>query len=189
LRHVGIRKRNILWLGGVDQEAVYQSVTLAEGFREILSEFQPSLIVSHSYEGGHPDHDTASLVARIASTRLGARRPPLILEMTSYHAQKGRCVTGKFLENGVRPELVLEFSREDRERKRRMMEAYSSQRLVLESFPVDSERLRLAPKYDFSRPPHAGKLWYELMGWRMTGRRWRELAAAALREHPEHTWA
>jgi N-acetylglucosamine malate deacetylase 2 len=186
LRHVGMSEKNILWLGGVDQEAVYESLALAERFREILSELRPSLIVTHSYEGGHPDHDAAALAARIASTRLDARRPPLILEMTSYHARKGRLVTGRFLENRVQPELVLELSREDRERKRRMIDAYSSQRLVLESFSVDSERLRPAPEYDFSRPPHPGKLWYESMGWAMTGGRWRELAGAALLEHPEH---
>jgi hypothetical protein len=37
--------------------------------------------------------------------------------------------------------------------------------------------VRPAPLYDFTKPPHAGKLWYESLGWSMTGRRWRELAA------------
>ena len=39
--------------------------------------------------------------------------------------------------------------------------------------------INLAPDYDFSEPPHSGKLWYECMGWPMTGVRWRELATAA----------
>ena len=189
VRHVGMSEENIRWLGGVDQEAAGEGATLAARFREILCELQPSLIVTHSYEGGHPDHDTASLIARIAPPRLEARPAPLILEMTSYHAHQGSCVTGRFLENGVLPELVLELSPEDRERKRRMMHAHGSQRRVLESFSVDSERLRPAPEYDFGRPPHPGKLWYESMGWAMSGARWRELAASALRDHPEHTWA
>jgi len=188
LSQAGVGEEKIFWLGGVDQEAVYETGALAERFRAILSELRPSLIVTHAYEGGHPDHDAASLVARIASTCEG-RRPPLLLEMASYHAQEGRRVTGTFLENGVRPELVLELSPRDRERKRRMMDAYRSQRPVLEGFPIDSERLRPAPEYDFSRPPHPGKLWYESMGWDLTGRAWRELAAAALGKRPEHRWA
>jgi hypothetical protein len=42
--------------------------------------------------------------------------------------------------------------------------------------------LRAAPSYDFSQPPHAGQLWYECLGWRMTGTKWRELAAEFLQD-------
>jgi hypothetical protein len=66
-----------------------------------------------------------------------------------------------------------------------MMEAYSSQRLVLENFPIEQERLRLASNYDFSQPPHEGRLWYECMGWAMTGERWRKLVMAAMAEFQE----
>ena len=68
-----------------------------------------------------------------------------------------------------------------------MMQAYASQRLVLENFPIHEERLRLAPEYDFSEPPHEGKLWYEFMAWQMTGARWRELALAAIDAVREHS--
>jgi hypothetical protein len=80
----------------------------------------------------------------------------------------------------------FDLSNVDRDRKRQMMDAYASQRLVLENFPIDCERLRLAPGYDFSEPPHSGKLWYECMGWPMTGARWRELATLALIDQQEH---
>jgi hypothetical protein len=76
--------------------------------------------------------------------------------------------------------MHCELSPSDRDRKARMMESYVSQRLVLENFSIDCEPLRLAPDYDFSQPPHPGKLWYECMGWPMTGARWRELATASL---------
>jgi hypothetical protein len=99
--------------------------------------------------------------------------------MTSYHARDGWCVTGEFLNSNPESEIGVELSEIDRQRKRRMMDEYKSQRVVLENFPIVSERLRIAPVYDFSRPPHEGKLWYELMGWPMTGARWREVAAAS----------
>ena len=62
------------------------------------------------------------------------------------------------------------------------MDTYATQRLVLETFPVDDEPLRLMPQYDFSKSPHQGQLWYEIMGW-MTGARWRELVIEALERH------
>jgi LmbE family N-acetylglucosaminyl deacetylase len=178
LAHAGISDEQIFWLGGVDQEAIFDVLTLAPKLAEFLRQYRPNLLITHSYEGGHPDHDTAALVARLAWSALG-REAPGISEMTSYHACDERCVTGEFLNADPSSEMVLDLSDQDRQRTRLMMDEYKSQRLVLENFPIVSERLRIAPVYDFSRPPHEGKLWYECMGWPMTGARWRELAAAA----------
>ena len=44
----------------------------------------------------------------------------------------------------------------------------------------DAERFRPAPNYDFTRPPHAGQLFYEKFNWGMTGEQWRALAGRAL---------
>jgi N-acetylglucosamine malate deacetylase 2 len=60
-----------------------------------------------------------------------------------------------------------------------MLACYASQQLVLESLSSHLERLRISPNYDFTQPPHAGKLWYECLGWPTTGARWREAAARA----------
>jgi hypothetical protein len=68
-----------------------------------------------------------------------------------------------------------------------MMDAYASQRLVLENFAIGQERLRLAPEYNFGEPPHEGKLWYECMSWPMTGSQWCELATATINEIQEHS--
>jgi hypothetical protein len=40
---------------------------------------------------------------------------------------------------------------------------------------------RPAPDYDFSQPPHSGKLYYEHFDWGMSGERWRLFAAGARR--------
>ena len=178
LAHLGLSDQQIIWLGGADQEAIFDVPTLAQKLAECLHKYKPDLLITHPYEGGHPDHDAAALVAVLARSALG-REAPGVFEMTSYHARDGRCVTGEFLNSNSSSEIVLDLSDEDRLRKRRMMDEYKSQRLVLENFPIVSERLRVAPVYDFFHPPHEGKLWYELMGWPMTGARWRELAAAS----------
>lgn len=187
LANAEILQERIAWLGTVDQEAVFEIGPLAQRCNELLNRIRAEILVTHPYEGGHPDHDAAAIVARLAVREPDEKSRPLLLEMTSYHARDGRCVTGEFLNPGLTPEMGFELSSEDRERKRKMMNAYASQRLVLENFPVDRERLRLAPEYDFSKPPHEGKLWYECIGWEMTGRRWRELARAAVDELQEHS--
>jgi hypothetical protein len=61
-----------------------------------------------------------------------------------------------------------------------MFDAYASQRLVISAFDTTQERWRKAPEYEFSQPPHAGKLWYEYMSWPMTGENWRALAAETI---------
>ena len=177
LAHAAIPDQQIFWLGGVDQEAILAVQKLAAKLTEFLHSHRPDLLITHPYEGGHPDHDSAALIARLAHSALG-REAPEICEMTSYHARDGRCVTGEFLNADPSSEILLDLSEQDRQRKRRMMDEHQTQRLVLENFPIGSERLRVAPVYDFSQPPHEGKLWYECMGWPMTGARWRELAAA-----------
>jgi len=184
LAHAGIGEEQISWLGAADQEAVLEARTLALKVAEFLREHTIDLLITHPYEGGHPDHDSAALIARRAISMLDGTVPEL-LEMTSYHVRNGRCVTGEFLNSEPSSEIVLQVLDEGRERKRKMMGEYRSQRLVLQNFPITSERLRMAPEYDFSRAPHEGKLWYECMGWPMTGRRWRELALAAFADRPE----
>jgi hypothetical protein len=61
-----------------------------------------------------------------------------------------------------------------------MMACYRSQGPVLAGFRVGTERLREAPLYDYARPPHDGPLWYEILGWPMTGQRWRQLATESM---------
>jgi LmbE family N-acetylglucosaminyl deacetylase len=181
----GISNHRVFWLGGVDQEAVFEIGTLAERFTKLLCEMRPEIVITHAYEGGHPDHDSAAVVAAVATSSL--ETPPTVLEMTSYHAVDGWCVTGEFLNSDRVLESCFELSSGDRGRKRQLMDVYASQRLVLENFPIDYERLRMAPTYDFSEPPHPGKLWYECMGWPMTGTRWRELATPVLAGLEEHS--
>jgi N-acetylglucosamine malate deacetylase 2 len=187
LHHAGVSEQRVFWLEAIDQEATLEMSILVERLAKLLTEISPAIVVTHPYEGGHPDHDSAAVVARLATSLLDNENRPVLFEMTSYHARDGQCVTGEFLHPGSSPEMCFEFSSADRERKRNMMDAYASQRLVLENFPIHQERLRLAPEYNFSEPPHEGKLWYEWMGWPMTAVRWRELATSAIAEAQEHS--
>lgn len=176
----GIPPERIVFLGGVDQESLSDAPRLLDGFVELLRGFQPAVVITHSYEGGHPDHDTAALIAQVAMLS----QPPdsVLLEMTSYHAQNGRRVSGEFLAHDPGSVITVQLTSEERARKARMLGSYVSQWHLLSEFPLEPERLRIAPRYDFSQPPHPGQLWYESLNWPTTGALWREGALKALEQ-------
>jgi hypothetical protein len=75
-------------------------------------------------------------------------------------------------------EILLTLTNQERDLKRRMIETFSTQRETLRAFlPPRDERFRPAPIHDFSRPPHEGRLQYEIWGFPVTGEGWREAAA------------
>ena len=196
LAFTGISTDRILFLGGVDQEAIHQIALLAERFASLLAQIQPDIVITHCYEGGHPDHDAAALIATV-SNRILARekkKAPEVLEMTSYHLRDGQCVTGEFLppdwgQSSGAEELTIKLSPEERAGKEQMLGAYVSQQTILSRFSIGPERLRAAPAYDFISAPHPGKLWYESLGWPMTGERWREIASGFLADLAENPCA
>ncbi len=170
----------------VDQEASLEMAGIARRLADILREVRPAAILTHSYEGGHPDHDATAFAVHAACALLPA--PPEIFEFAGYHgapceSENGsgppRIETGRFLprqESGN----VIALAAADSERKSRMIACFASQLHMLRHFSVQEERFRAAPVYDFSQPPHPGKLFYEYFDWGMTGNRWRRLAAEAV---------
>jgi N-acetylglucosamine malate deacetylase 2 len=172
------------WFGCTDQEAINNISQLVSNLVELVQQRRPDIIVTHAYEGGHPDHDAAALIAHLAHALLKNERetsPPL-WEMALYHARNEQLVTGEFFSDST-PPLVLQLSLAERLRKQRMLDCYRSQSAVLRSFEVEREMFRPAPAYDFTHPPHPGKLWYECLGWPMTARKWCDVAAAAMSKY------
>ncbi len=175
-------------LGVVDQEAWRDLAGLARRVRALVERLRPALLVTHPYEGGHPDHDATAFAAHAACALTAAdgggrdgAGPPALVEQTSYHASPDpdapdQLVTGAFLVvPGAGPVTTVVLGDGERARKAAMLAAYASQARVLAQFPVGVERFRRAPAYDFTRPP-AAAIWYERLGWAVTAA---DVAAAA----------
>jgi N-acetylglucosamine malate deacetylase 2 len=181
LRLAGVPPHRILLLGATDQEAAFTLDALVTHFLLAVARIRPEWIITHAYEGGHPDHDSAAFVAAMALNLLEQQQAggPILLEMTSYFAEGDRRVSTAFRSEQDQG-WPLWLTSEELSRKREMWACYSSQANVLREFPLEPERLRRAPVYNFLQPPHPNKLWYEQMGWPMTGAHWRKLARQAM---------
>jgi N-acetylglucosamine malate deacetylase 2 len=183
-------------LGCRDLRAALEMARPTSRLARIIRERVPDLVLTHPYEGGHPDHDAAAFVA-LWACRLAGDVP--LWEMASYHAASahregaaaatGRIggipvVSGRFLDapDGSAPPIAVRLSGTAYAAKRLMIDCFGSQRRELEELGADlsTERFRPAPAYDFNRPPHDGALLYEMQAWaRIEGARWRSLAAQA----------
>lgn len=180
----GIGPDRVYDLGCADQEVSFAMPALARQLERMLVMLQPDIVLTHAYEGGHPDHDATAFIVHLAARRARTRgaHPPVVIEMTGYHAIGATMRVGAFLPFPCASEVAVMLDSAARHRKRQMLACHATQRQVLAPFPLDAERFRGAPPYDFTQPPHEGALFYEHFGWGMTGDRWRALAAEARRE-------
>jgi LmbE family N-acetylglucosaminyl deacetylase len=185
-------------LGARDGSASLSLVALVEKLARMLGDSRPDLVLTHAYEGGHPDHDAAAFAAR-AACRLVPGIP--LWEMTGYHAAAASDApnvtgsvggvaieTGRFLAPAASmvraPEIAVTLDAQASQLKQRMLGCFATQRHVLAMIAPDLavERFRPAPDYDFRVPPHAGLLLYEAQDWiRCNGAQWRALAEEASR--------
>jgi LmbE family N-acetylglucosaminyl deacetylase len=167
-------------IGVGDQRSAFALSHIVEELRTQIERLRPGLILTHPYEGGHPDHDSTAFAVHAAAADTCAE----MWEFTSYHAgPNGGIETGRFLDRGeAQPHIQYALNREQAERKREMFSRFRTQQQVLADFRADIETFRRAPHYDFTEPPHPGRLYYEQFDWGVTGSQWRELARAAFHQ-------
>jgi LmbE family N-acetylglucosaminyl deacetylase len=140
-------------------------------------------MVTHAFEGGHPDHDATALGVHAAAALLRDEGlAPVIVEMPLYHLGLSGWTVQRFVAAAGPEETEIHLTDEQRRRKQAMLDAHVTQGQVLSMVAADVERLRPAPSYDFTMLPNEGRLLYDMYGWGMTGARWQSLAAAALEE-------
>ena len=172
-----------------DQTASFHLTTLLHAIANAIRILAPEAVLTHPYEGGHPDHDACAFAVHTAVQWLGnspdsnGTKPltPVILEAPFYHVGPGGSIeTGSFLQGGSSPAtLVRALSGAEQARKQARLACFVSQAETLAQFGTARELFRIAPTYDFGGSPHPGQLFYEQFRWGMAGARFRELAAQA----------
>lgn len=148
----------------IDQE-LFQNLGIAyELLAHEARRLQPQAILTMAYEGGHPDHDSCSLLSHELGTELGIPT----WEAPLYRRKRSELSVQEFLEP-TGSEITYSPAPAEIERKRAMCACYPSQGDFLQVFGVEREIFRPQKQYEYTRPPHEGKLNYELWQWAMTG--------------------
>jgi N-acetylglucosamine malate deacetylase 2 len=184
LAKAGVRESAIVNLRFTDQRLVFELEELTFRILSRIEQLRPEVVLTHAYEGGHPDHDSLAFSCFLARSlfRMRSREEPFEpFEFTGYHAESGRMRPYEFLPYKEQKLHKQCLTPEQRKLKIEMLRTFESQSEMLKPFMLPShETFRKAPRYDFSRPPHEGRLYYENFDWGVDGRAWRNLAARAL---------
>jgi LmbE family N-acetylglucosaminyl deacetylase len=158
---------------------------LADLTKKITTFLQMSgadIVVTHPYEGGHPDHD-ATAFATHAALRLmkeNGLRPPVLFEMALHPSEDFKAKVPEFLPGTERETTTLLLDERATSLKRKMFNCFETQRKSLAISPFGPEKFRQPSEYDFTTPPHSGKLHYENFDWAPKRGEWQTLAAKAL---------
>src|SRR6266545_3371700 len=84
---IGIGPERLIEIGLVDQEASLHLNELTRRLAALFREFGVRDVLTHPYEGGHPDHDAAAFAVHGACRLIDC--PPRRIEFASYHNQGG----------------------------------------------------------------------------------------------------
>jgi len=148
----------------VDQELFRNLRGAFDLLADIVRRRMISALLTLAYEGGHPDHDSCSLLA----AQLARRNELPCWETPLYHRNAdGSGSFQDFIER-TGEEIDVHPTAEEENRKRQMCQAYASQGDFLSRFQLSPEIVRPQIAYDYTRPPHAGKTNYEVWQWSMT---------------------
>lgn len=182
LKLAGLENSRNIFLNIPDQQASFNLARLTDELYRLLILHTPEIVFTHSYEGGHPDHDACAFAVHRATARIRSDggEPPVIIEAPFYHLGPLGMETGCFLPYGENSDQVRWLlTRREQRFKQKLMACFSSQQAILNHFPFEFESFRIAPAYNFHEPPHDGPVFYDSFPWGMTSEHFCELARAA----------
>lgn len=169
-------------LGFPEDRAAEHIVPLAHALADTFRVRKSHVVLTHAYEGGHPDYDAMALAVHLAARILRpADHKLFIFEMPFCRLGDDGRVYQSFCPE-IAPDIAIPLSAAEQERKSRMLASFVSRGEALAPFTLDAERFRAAPSYPFPKLPNDGRLYYEHRDCGMTGERWQSVAAAALEE-------
>jgi N-acetylglucosamine malate deacetylase 2 len=140
-----------------DKEAAHNLGAFAARLRSFFSAKAIRAVLTHSYEGGHPDHDAVAAAVALA-TRGSAIE---VVEAPFYRSRDGRFAVQSFTPIEGLPIVEIPLTAEDAAHKLAMVACYPSQAAVLGGLRPRIERFRHMPAYDFSQPPNGAEVHYE----------------------------
>lgn len=137
-----------LMLGITDSKAVWYIRTMVARLTDILKKNQTEIVLTHAFEGGHPDHDAIAYAVYLA-----AARSTRIIEAPFYRMGDEGSIWQSFVPARGISEHVVHLDAATRRIKETMLAAYRSQSEACANVSLESERFRLARPYDWAMLP------------------------------------
>ena len=129
------------------------------------------VVITHAYEHGHPDHDTAAFAVARACATMGAAAPERV-EFAGYHRIGDEIAFGRFFPDARAPETRLPMMPAQRAAKVAAFAAHATQAGTLANFDPAREAVRPAPDYNFTRPAPPVAAAYALWGFALSPAAW-----------------
>lgn len=183
MKNAGLSEIQCHRLNFMDQETSYHMSAITHRIMGMIESKMPGLILTHAYEGGHPDHDSVSFSVWAACNLLLKKgiEPPVVIEFASYHGNgQSEMMCYEFIPYPEIGMWIIALSQNEIELKKRMVDCYKSQSKMLSLFPLQTECFRIMPKYNFRNTPHNGILFYEFFDWGMSAKCWNKLAGETI---------
>ena len=119
----------------------------------LVKNYKIDTIFCPAYEGGHQDHDVSNFIC----SRF--RNNSKIYEYAEYNYSKGQINCNEFVKP-MKNEVTIKLSEKEKKEKIKLLKIYNSEKGNLDYINFEKECYRKLYDYDYSRPPHSGKLFY-----------------------------
>ena len=183
LQSLQLGEHRLQFLDIADQEAVFHIPKIAAYLAGLLVSRGINTVITHAFEGGHPDHDATAFAIHgaCALLRRASCRPPAIIEMPLYHAWDGRVFYQSFCPGETTRAVHCHLSWARKRLKRQALARFLTQRRFLGHLSCDTEMFRLVPAHNFLIVPCQGQTYYEQRKFGITRKQWEQAAAEAAR--------
>jgi len=161
MKLLGVPEDHLIFLGFPDQEAYMRIPEIVNSLSAVLEKIKPDEFMSHAYEGGNIDHDTVALTSAIVTKKLNI---PVHYDFPDNNVYNGQTCIWKFLPGSPTPVQYTKMDAQLFDLKSKVIKLYKSQATSLNaywltsdkaSFKKNGEPYRVAPDYDFTKPPAA----------------------------------
>jgi LmbE family N-acetylglucosaminyl deacetylase len=167
--------------GSPDQEAAFRLEDNARTLADLFRKNRTAFVLTHAYEGGHPDHDASAFIVHAAKRILEKEGVIVhVIEAPLYRMQGSRSVRQKFIPVSGARAHTFRLDRKERALKERLYADHASQSGVLSTMSTTTEWLRKAPEYDFTGAANGGNLSRLFGGAGIGKEKWESLAREAL---------
>jgi N-acetylglucosamine malate deacetylase 2 len=155
LSRVRFPESRLQFLGFGNRESLFNLKNIYEQLREIFRLSRPAWVLTHAFEGDQPDCAATALAVHWACQEVNLSGGPRIQigEFSNSHPYRDASRSLEFLENTSYPGDRIELSDHEQEIKAEMISCYRDRSAALRHLPLSYESYRVAPTYDFLKPP------------------------------------